>query len=1325
MKKYLQFFTICAVVIFTAGIPIHAQTIWTEYSSNPIFGQGTTPAGPKAYYPSVVYDASSFSGHGSAYLYKMWYGTSSSQTGLAYSNDGIFWTDQGDVMTNGYHAQVIYDASGFGGSVYYKMWYWGPSLLYSVGAIRYAESVDGVTWSNDQPLQNGIVAPIIGEPHPAWNYGSYGPSSIFYNPTATNTGTDPFGYTYTMYYDGTTGGTESIGLAYSTDGITWNGHDANTDGKADPVLDGVEGTWVVNYSSRATIIKNAVDDYEMWYSGGIGAMNNGIGYATSTDGINWIKDASNPIFHKDDGITWRDSRTYCPSVIKDGTTYKMWFTGKDIANGDYSIGYATGAPPLPPPTEVWVDDDYCDTCPNDGHIWGYDVFDNIQDGIDAVDGSTVYVGSGTYAGNITVNKSLTILGDPGDALPGPGANAPIIDGGLLPGSAFFIANGVTNVTIKGFEIRNFTSNNTGIGNGISAWQASTSYITIQDNYFHHLGYNGVLVGNDGAAGDHTNWLIKGNVIEEFYYIGFELTNTSFSSIEDNVIHMNTPIIGAIFSSARRSETGLTIKNNQIDGTPSTGFPVIYMYAYDLDMLNPNLDNVLIEGNTIATVGTPFQICIRDINTGTITGVQAHNNSLSTFKNLTSATIDASSNWWGSTDPTIVSSKIAGVVDCTPIIMSGTDTDLGTTGFQPGMSILTVHALGSQVGSTGRIQEGINLVSGSTVNVAAGTYNENVLLNKSIVLSGQGPASTILTPSVACNGTGVSISAANAELKNLTVTNYTTGIAVSSTGNEINNVDAVSNCNRGLELSNGTTNLSVLNSRLNNNTSVGFRKGTAAIVSGFTMDNCEVKGNRLGCFVAKNKAIPGGIFNNVSITNSDFSNNLQKGMYFEALSNAIIDHIVMDNSGTDANYGNNNGIDINLKHGSYSNITIQNSTITNCGALGIAALLEHPAAIAIKARDDGGYSSPPATLDNVIVKNNIISGPRNGIRFGESGTVNAGPTNVSVTENDLGAAFAYKAFVNNSSSNDIGTCNWWGAASGPTHTSNPSGTGGVVTDNVTFLPWLVTSDLNGSCIGGIPFQAKSSVLTDLQDLFKTGTGDKKTDKILENAIKHLEKSLADELWEDNYHLSSKGIKVFEEEKKAVHELMKISALDVNASILALVEADRMLAQTAIDDEAVNEKDKAKAEGEMDKASFEITNGDFDKAIEHYKQAWHQATKALKNLAKSYANSDVEEGSELVDSAIPEVFGLRENYPNPFNPTTLISYDLPEASQVSMTVYDMMGRQVKSLVQEFQPAGNHSVIWNATNDNGDLMSGGMYFYQIRAGLFQKTHKMILLK
>jgi len=105
---------------------------------------------------------------------------------------------------------------------------------------------------------------------------------------------------------------------------------------------------------------------------------------------------------------------------------------------------------LSPPDEVWVDDDYCVTCANDGHIWGYDAFDNIQDGIDGVaEGGTVHVGPGTYNENqITINKALTING--------AGSSSTIIDGGgatlTTTGLVRIIADG--NVTFTGFTVRN-------------------------------------------------------------------------------------------------------------------------------------------------------------------------------------------------------------------------------------------------------------------------------------------------------------------------------------------------------------------------------------------------------------------------------------------------------------------------------------------------------------------------------------------------------------------------------------------------------------------------------------------------------------------------------------------------------------------------------------------------------------------------------------------------------------------------------------------------------------------------------------------------------
>ena len=97
----------------------------------------------------------------------------------------------------------------------------------------------------------------------------------------------------------------------------------------------------------------------------------------------------------------------------------------------------------------------------------------------------------------------------------------------------------------------------------------------------------------------------------------------------------------------------------------------------------------------------------------------------------------------------------------------------------------------------------------------------------------------------------------------------------------------------------------------------------------------------------------------------------------------------------------------------------------------------------------------------------------------------------------------------------------------------------------------------------------------------------------------------------------------------------------------------------------------------------------------------------------------------DQLIPDVFALHQNYPNPFNPTTTLQYDLPEDAQVRIMVYDLMGREVKTLVNSQQNAGFKSITWDATNDFGQSVSAGMYFYRISAGDFHSVKKMILLK
>jgi hypothetical protein len=99
--------------------------------------------------------------------------------------------------------------------------------------------------------------------------------------------------------------------------------------------------------------------------------------------------------------------------------------------------------------------------------------------------------------------------------------------------------------------------------------------------------------------------------------------------------------------------------------------------------------------------------------------------------------------------------------------------------------------------------------------------------------------------------------------------------------------------------------------------------------------------------------------------------------------------------------------------------------------------------------------------------------------------------------------------------------------------------------------------------------------------------------------------------------------------------------------------------------------------------------------------------------------------IIDETLPIAYNLYNAYPNPFNPITTLRYDLPEDANVNITIYDMMGRQVKSLVNDLQTAGYKSLQWNATNDRNELVSAGLYLYTIQTGEFRQTKKMVLLK
>jgi surface protein len=101
------------------------------------------------------------------------------------------------------------------------------------------------------------------------------------------------------------------------------------------------------------------------------------------------------------------------------------------------------------------------------------------------------------------------------------------------------------------------------------------------------------------------------------------------------------------------------------------------------------------------------------------------------------------------------------------------------------------------------------------------------------------------------------------------------------------------------------------------------------------------------------------------------------------------------------------------------------------------------------------------------------------------------------------------------------------------------------------------------------------------------------------------------------------------------------------------------------------------------------------------------------------------SNDVNYLVPDNLALHQNYPNPFNPITSLRFDLPEDGFVNITVYDMGGRIIKTLVNNFQTAGYKSIKWNATDNQDQLVPAGVYLYKIEFGSLLFTRKMILLK
>jgi flagellar hook assembly protein FlgD len=94
-------------------------------------------------------------------------------------------------------------------------------------------------------------------------------------------------------------------------------------------------------------------------------------------------------------------------------------------------------------------------------------------------------------------------------------------------------------------------------------------------------------------------------------------------------------------------------------------------------------------------------------------------------------------------------------------------------------------------------------------------------------------------------------------------------------------------------------------------------------------------------------------------------------------------------------------------------------------------------------------------------------------------------------------------------------------------------------------------------------------------------------------------------------------------------------------------------------------------------------------------------------------------------IPNKYYLYPNYPNPFNPITSFVYDLPKHSQVKVSIYNTLGREIKTLVNREQNNGSYIIQWDGNDTYGNRVSSGVYLYHLNANSFNQTRRMILLK
>jgi len=372
-------------------------------------------------------------------------------------------------------------------------------------------------------------------------------------------------------------------------------------------------------------------------------------------------------------------------------------------------------------------------------------------------------------------------------------------------------------------------------------------------------------------------------------------------------------------------------------------------------------------------------------------------------------------------------------------------------------------------------------------------------------------------------------------------------------------------------------------------------------------------------------------------------------------------------------------------------------------------------------------------------------------------------------------------IQNNSSNPLDAAyNWWGDDSGPTHSSNPGGTGQTISDNVEYVPFLTSGAYNPvagdvSLNGGIQSYDASLVLKYVVDPGGAGALSSLQQRVADvsnnGLIQAWDASLILQYVVDKIDSFPSEVHKIQAVPESSQGLRSIIALQKVTSGRAIVSDGKAAFGEFVDIpvriEHLDGMTAAQLIINYEPARMSVSMIKACGAAENMNLAFHD-NRDMGELSVALAGSEIipSDGSivmltlkvsedvkgavvsplvikqfianetDLTESALsgnieitgkPVSYALAQNYPNPFNPTTTIRYEVPdEHVRVTIAVYNALGQLVRTLVDETQDAGRYTVVWDGRDNSGLRVSSGTYIYRMRAGdRFTFTRKLLLIK